>query len=173
MSREYYRLRCVDERQQEPVEVIPEPIKPKPRKKKPTATVPLTYEERQAKTKLMLDARAANELHYVETRLYIVGLTKSLIKDGHQGEGFANFGSHRWNTLDKVANTNAHSRWNDEHRDMSPSDACSKVFGHKLPSTLAAERIAQRKIDEGMDYDVHKYPKLSDYLRYGKHTYSH
>ena len=109
MSKEYYRLCCKEKTQEQAVQELPKP-KPKPRKKKPKPSVPLTYEERQTKTKVMLDARGANAEHYHETRKYILGLTKSLLVDGHTGVGFANFGSHRWGTMDKVARANAHSR---------------------------------------------------------------
>jgi len=175
MSKEYYRLRCKDEATQdvvqEPVEVS-EPVKPKTyRRKKGAPALPLTPEERLAKSQAVHDARIANEKHYNEQRLYIVGLTKSLIEDGHTGEGFNRFGSNRWNCLDRRGSSIAHARWNDEFNSFSQFDKCNALLGLELPSDAAKQRIAQRKAEEGSAYDVHKYPNITDYLLYGNHTY--
>ena len=174
MSKEYYRLRCKDETTQdvvqEPVEVS-EVIKPKPRRKKNAPALPPTPEERLVKAQSVNANRLANENQYHENRLFIVGLTKSLIEDGHQGEGFNRFGSSRWNCIDKRGSSLAHSRWHDEWYDFKVFDECHRILGHTLPSDDAKQRIAQRRAEEGSAYDVGQYPVISDYILYGNHTY--
>ena len=173
-SKEYYRLKCKDKASQdvvqEPVEVS-EVIKPKPRKKKNAPALPSTPEELLAKKQLAYQSRLDNEKQYHENRLFIVGLTKSLIEDGHTGEGFNRFGSSRWNCMDKKGHSLAHARHHDEFYNFSQFDKCHKVLGHTLPSDDAKQRIAQRRAKEGSSYDVNLYPVISDYILYGNHTY--
>lgn len=51
----------------------------------------------------------------------------------------------------------------------TPNRHTKRLIADNVGSLL--ERVKQRKLEDP-EYDVDKYPVISDYLRYGKHTYN-
>jgi hypothetical protein len=69
---------------------------------------------------------------------------------------------------DPKAQLDAYEMWHDENYDHVEMDKCAEVLGFVLPSVKAAERVAQRRLDDPR-YDVHTYDNIGDFLANGRH----
>jgi hypothetical protein len=69
---------------------------------------------------------------------------------------------------DPKAKLDAYELWHDQHHIFDEMDKCAEVLGFTLPSVKAAERVAQRRLDDPL-YDVHTYDNIGDFLANGRH----